>query len=218
MRKTFSWDAFEKAPIVSIFRNLDSRDLMQVASCFREAGLSTMEITLNSVNATEDIARLVESFGEDLNIGAGTVCDLNGMHRALDAGAQFIVTPISDIDVINFCVAQKIPVFPGAFTPTEIYKSWQMGATMVKVFPSGSVGPEYIRDIQAPLNEIKLMPTGGVNQDNIRAYFEAGAHAVGVGSALVPNKYLNTQDWEGLTKHLKAFLGAYQQYATDQKS
>ncbi|NHE57519.1 bifunctional 4-hydroxy-2-oxoglutarate aldolase/2-dehydro-3-deoxy-phosphogluconate aldolase [Cyclobacterium plantarum] len=217
MRKTFSWEAFEKAPIIAIFRNLDSDDLMQVASCFQAAGLSTMEITLNSVNATADISRLVEAFGDVLNIGAGTICDLNDMHEALDAGAQFIVTPISDIDVINFCVAQKIPVFPGAFTPTEIYKSWQMGATMVKVFPAGPMGPGYIKDIQAPLNEIKLLPTGGINEDNIQEYFEAGARAVGVGSALVPKNFLQKQDWEGLTRHLKSFFAAYQKFADSPK-
>lgn len=216
MKKAFSWEAFEKAPIVSIFRNLESEDLIRVASCFLEAGINTMEITMNSDNSKSDIAHLVEEFGEVLNIGAGTVCDLNGMHEALEAGAQFIVTPISDIDVINYCVVQKIPVFPGAFTPTEIFKTWQMGATMVKVFPAGSMGPAYIKDVLAPLNEISLMPTGGVNASNIAAYFEAGAKAVGVGSALVPNEFLKHKDWKGLTNHLHAFLGAYEKFADRQ--
>ncbi|SEI85779.1 2-dehydro-3-deoxyphosphogluconate aldolase / (4S)-4-hydroxy-2-oxoglutarate aldolase [Cyclobacterium xiamenense] len=216
MKRAFSWEAFESAPIVSIFRNLESDDLLRVAACFQKAGLSTMEITLNSDNAKTDIGRLVAEFGEVLNIGAGTVCTLNAMHEALDAGAEFIVTPISDIDVINYCVAQKIPVFPGAFTPTEIYKAWQMGATMVKVFPSAQMGPGYIRDVLAPLNEIALMPTGGIDQHNVAAYFEAGARAVGVGSALVPKEFLRSKDWNGLTKHLIAFLAAYQTFA-DQK-
>ncbi|WP_162415444.1 bifunctional 4-hydroxy-2-oxoglutarate aldolase/2-dehydro-3-deoxy-phosphogluconate aldolase [Cyclobacterium roseum] len=213
MKKAFSWEAFEKAPIVSIFRNLESEDLIRVASCFQEAGISTMEITMNSDNSKNDIAHLVKEFGEVLNIGAGTVCDLNGMHEALEAGAQFIVTPISDVDVINYCVAQKIPVFPGAFTPTEIFKTWQMGATMVKVFPAGSMGPAYIKDVLAPLNDISLMPTGGVNASNIAAYFEAGAKAVGVGSALVPKEFLKNKDWKGLTNHLHSFLEAYKKFA-----
>lgn len=216
MKKTFSWEAFERAPIVSIFRNLRSEDLIRVASCFQEAGISTMEITMNSENSRSDISRLVKEFGEELNIGAGTVCDLNGMHEALEAGAQFIVTPISDIDVINYCVAQKIPVFPGAFTPTEIYKTWQMGATMVKVFPAGSMGPSYIKDVLGPLDDILLMPTGGVDASNIAAYFQAGAKAVGVGTALVPKEFLKHKDWEGLTHHLVSFLEAYQEFADRQ--
>ncbi|MEX2512720.1 MAG: bifunctional 4-hydroxy-2-oxoglutarate aldolase/2-dehydro-3-deoxy-phosphogluconate aldolase [Cyclobacteriaceae bacterium] len=207
MKKGFSWDAFDKAPIVSIFRNMQSEALMQVASCLEEAGISTMEITLNSLNARKDISRLVKEFGNTLNVGAGTVCDLFGMHDALEAGAQFIVTPIADKDVINYCVAQGIPVFPGAFTPTEIYEVWQMGATMVKVFPANAMGPGYIKDILGPLNEIQLMPTGGINENNIKAYFNAGAKAVGMGSGLVPKSYIEKKDWIGLKEHLKAFIG-----------
>ncbi|MEX0884313.1 MAG: bifunctional 4-hydroxy-2-oxoglutarate aldolase/2-dehydro-3-deoxy-phosphogluconate aldolase [Cyclobacteriaceae bacterium] len=210
MKEGFSWEAFNKAPIVSIFRNLQSEALLQVASCFEEAGISTMEITLNSPNAREDISRLAKEFGDTLNIGAGTVCDLSGMHDALEAGAQFIVTPIADRDVINYCVAQRIPIFPGAFTPTEIYEVWQMGATMVKVFPANAMGPGYIKDVLAPLNEIKLMPTGGIDENNIKDYFNAGAKAVGMGSGLVPKSYIEKKDWSGLKKHLKAFSGLAQ--------
>jgi 2-dehydro-3-deoxyphosphogluconate aldolase/(4S)-4-hydroxy-2-oxoglutarate aldolase len=213
MKKTFSREAFEKAPIVSIFRNLESDDLFQVAQCFQEAGLSTMEITLNSNNATRDIRRLVNEFGAVLNIGAGTVCDIKDLHLALDAGAQFIVTPVLDKEVIQHCVANNVPVFPGAFTPSEIYTAWTLGASMVKVFPSGALGPGYIKDVLAPLNHIKLMPTGGVSQENLVDYFKAGASAVGVGSAVVPKSYLQKKDWKGLTQHLKSFLKAYQDFA-----
>ena len=116
MTKTFSWEAFNKAPIVSIFRNLNSDDLLNVAQCFQESGLSTMEITLNSKNATDDIERLVKEYGSILNIGAGTVCSMEDLHLALNAGAQFIVTPILDKEVIQYCVKETIPIFPGAFT------------------------------------------------------------------------------------------------------
>ena len=210
MTKTFSWEAFKKAPIVSIFRNLNSDDLLNVAQCFQESGLSTMEITLNSKNATDDIERLVKEYGSVLNIGAGTVCSMEDLHLALNAGAQFIVTPILDKDVIQYCVKENIPIFPGAFTATEIYTAWKLGASMVKVFPSGALGPGYIKDVLAPLDSIKLRPTGGGSQENLTDYFKAGASAVGVGSAVVPKSYLQNKDWKGLTSHLKLFLKAYQ--------
>lgn len=210
MKKTFSWEAFDSAPIVAIFRNLDSDDLLQVAHCFKVAGLSTMEITLNSKNATEDIARLVKEFGDELNIGAGTVCDMDDLHAALGAGAQFIVTPILDQEVIQYCVANQVPVFPGAFTPTEIYTAWKLGANMVKVFPSATLGPGFIKDLLGPLDDIKLLPTGGVSIDNVSDYFKAGASGVGVGSAVVPKSFLQNKDWEGLKEHLSQFLKAYQ--------
>lgn len=205
MKEVFSWEAFEAAPIVSIFRNLPSSALLEVASCFEDTGISTMEITLNSKNALEDIHTLVGKFGERLNIGAGTVCDLEGMHSALEAGAQFIVMPILDEDVIRHCASHGIPVFPGAYTPSEIYKAWKLGASMVKVFPANDLGPGYIKDVLAPLNDIKLMPTGGITKENMADFFAAGAKAVGIGSGIVPKSFIVNQDWQGLRKYLGEF-------------
>jgi 2-dehydro-3-deoxyphosphogluconate aldolase / (4S)-4-hydroxy-2-oxoglutarate aldolase len=209
MNGAFSWEAFEKTPMVAILRNIPSDRLMSIAKCMITSGISTMEITVNTPGAFDSIQSLQDKYGAKLNIGAGTVCNLNDMHGALDAGAQFIVMPICDEDVINYCVIHKIPVFPGAYTPTEIYKAWQMGASMVKVFPASDLGPRYIRDVLAPLNEIKLMPTGGVTMENIGSFFEAGAKAVGIGGGIVPKKLIDAEDWKGLEKTMSNFIRAY---------
>jgi 2-dehydro-3-deoxyphosphogluconate aldolase / (4S)-4-hydroxy-2-oxoglutarate aldolase len=209
MNGAFSWEAFEKTPMVAILRNIPSDRLMSIAKCMVTSGISTMEITVNTPGAFDSIQSLQDKYGAKLNIGAGTVCNLNDMHGALDAGAQFIVMPICDEDVINYCVIHKIPVFPGAYTPTEIYKAWQMGASMVKVFPASDLGPRYIRDVLAPLNEIKLMPTGGVTMENIGSFFEAGAKAVGIGGGIVPKKLIDAEDWKGLEKTMSNFIRAY---------
>jgi 2-dehydro-3-deoxyphosphogluconate aldolase / (4S)-4-hydroxy-2-oxoglutarate aldolase len=209
MNGALSWEAFEKTPMVAILRNIPSDRLMSIAKCMVTSGISTMEITVNTPGAFDSIQSLQDKYGAKLNIGAGTVCNLNDMHGALDAGAQFIVMPICDEDVINYCVIHKIPVFPGAYTPTEIYKAWQMGASMVKVFPASDLGPSYIRDVLAPLNEIKLMPTGGVTMENIGSFFEAGAKAVGIGGGIVPKKLIDAEDWKGLEKTMSNFIRAY---------
>jgi 2-dehydro-3-deoxyphosphogluconate aldolase/(4S)-4-hydroxy-2-oxoglutarate aldolase len=209
MNGAFSWEAFEKAPLVAILRNLPSSSLLSIAKCMVTSGISTMEITINTPGAFESIQTLRDKYGDKLNIGAGTVCNLHDMHDALDAGAQFIVMPICEEDVINYCVIHKIPVFPGAYTPTEIYRAWQMGATMVKVFPASDLGPTYIKDVLAPLNEIKLMPTGGVTLENLGAFFGAGAQAVGIGGGIVPKKLVEAQDWKGLEKIMSNFIRAY---------
>ena len=209
MNGAFSWEAFEKTPMVAILRNLPSSSLLSIAKCMVTSGISTMEITINTPGALASIQLLRDKYGDKLNIGAGTVCNLNDMHAALDAGAQFIVMPICEEDVINYCVIHKIPVFPGAFSPTEIYKAWQMGATMVKVFPASDLGPTYIRDVLAPLNEIKLMPTGGVTMENIGSFFEAGAKAVGIGGGIVPKKLIEAEDWKALEKTMSNFIRAY---------
>ncbi|EON76734.1 4-hydroxy-2-oxoglutarate aldolase / 2-dehydro-3-deoxyphosphogluconate aldolase [Lunatimonas lonarensis] len=209
MREAFSWEAFNKMPLVGILRNMPTESLEEIAKCMIKAGISTMEITFNSPGALASIRKMVDTYGDRLNIGAGTVCNLNEMHQALDAGAQFIVMPISDDDVVNYCVIHKIPVFPGAYTPTEIYRAWQMGATMVKVFPAGTLGPTYIKDVLAPLNEIKLMPTGGVTLENLGDYFKAGASGVGLGTGLTPKNLVLEKDWKGLEKLMSNFVRMY---------
>jgi 2-dehydro-3-deoxyphosphogluconate aldolase/(4S)-4-hydroxy-2-oxoglutarate aldolase len=140
----------------------------------------------------------------DLNIGAGTVCTMDELKLALDAGASFIVSPIINEQVIGFCVSQNIPIFPGAFTPSEIYKASQLGATAVKIFPATALGPQYVKDILAPLNTLKLLPTGGVSIDNIKAYFKAGAYGVGMGGSLFDGNLIAEKDYEGLYKHFLA--------------
>lgn len=198
MKQTFSWEKFTKVPVVGIMRNIPLTQTQKLVPIYAAAGLTTLEITMNSEDAEETIAWLVQNFGGVLNIGAGTVCDLPDLEKALAAGAQFIVTPILDEEVIRACVAANIPVFPGAFTPTEIFKAWHLGAAMVKVFPATKLGPEYIKELLGPLNYLKLLPTGGITLQNFPDYFKAGAQGVGFGSGLFPMELINNGRWEEL--------------------
>jgi 2-dehydro-3-deoxyphosphogluconate aldolase/(4S)-4-hydroxy-2-oxoglutarate aldolase len=154
------------------------------------------------------IAYANKEYGKQLVTGAGTVCDIEELHKALDAGARFIVTPVTDTKVIEECSKQSIPVFPGAFTATEIYIAWKAGASMVKVFPAGSVGPQYIKDIRGPLSQVKLMPTGGVDLLNVREFFKAGASAAGIGRKLFEPTLIKEKKWTELLQHFQAFVQA----------
>jgi 2-dehydro-3-deoxyphosphogluconate aldolase / (4S)-4-hydroxy-2-oxoglutarate aldolase len=203
--QSFSWTLFEKAPIVGIIRHVAFKDVIQILPRFREAGLTTIEITMNTPDAEKMIRYAVENEQKGLNIGAGTVCDKQDLKRALKAGAQFIVTPITNKKVIKACVKKEIPIFSGAFTPTEIYKAASYGASMVKIFPATTLGFEYIRDIKAPMNHLKLLPTGGVNLENIPDFFKAGATGCGIGGQLFDKKLIETQDWQGLKAHFLKF-------------
>lgn len=203
---SFSWSRFEQMPIVGILRNFPVDLMDSLAATYAEAGLTNLEITMNSVGVEETIAFLSQKFGDKLNIGAGTVCDTKDLQKALAAGAQFIVTPILDEEVINACVRQGIPVFPGAYTPTEIYKAWKLGASMVKVFPASKLGPEYIKEVLAPLNQIKLMPTGGVTLDNCTDFLKAGAKGLGMGGQLFPKDLIETQQWPQVKAVLEQFV------------
>lgn len=203
---TFSWELFSKAPIVGIIRGLSAEDIDHILPVYREAGLTTIEITMNTAGAATSIQNAIKHHPEGLNIGAGTVCTLDDLDQALDAGAQFIVTPIIDKKVIKACVKRGVPIFPGAFTPSEIYKAWSLGASMVKVYPATSLGPEYIKDVKAPLNQLKLLPTGGVSLDNMAAYFNAGADGLGIGSHLFDKVLIQAKNWPGLKAHLQDFV------------
>ena len=201
----FSWALFEKTPIVGIIRNVSFEDVIQILPIYREAGLTTIEITMNTPNAEKIIKYAIENEQSGLNIGAGTVCDREDLKRALGAGAQFIVTPITNKKVIKACVKIGIPIFSGAFTPTEIYTASALGATMVKIFPATQLGADYIKEIKAPMNHLKLLPTGGVGLDNMLDFFKAGANGFGIGSQLFDKKLIQTQNWQVLKKHFLKF-------------
>ncbi|KQS28265.1 bifunctional 4-hydroxy-2-oxoglutarate aldolase/2-dehydro-3-deoxy-phosphogluconate aldolase [Dyadobacter sp. Leaf189] len=205
-KEKFSFPLFEKAPLVGIIRNVDLEDIKQILPIYREAGLTTVEITMNTPGAADIIRYAVENEAAGLNIGAGTVCTKDDLKSALKAGAQFIVTPVISKKVIKSCVKKGVPVFPGAFTPTEIYNAWSLGATMVKIYPATSLGPEYIKDLKAPMNQLKLLPTGGVGLDNMVAFMKAGANGLGIGGQLFDKKLIQNKDWEGLKSHFIQFV------------
>lgn len=207
----FDWHLFDQGPVVGIMRGISLADARLISACYHEAGLYALEVTLNTARAAEIISTLRREF-PTLGIGAGTVCTLSDLEIALDAGAQFIVTPILDEAVIAQCVSQDIPVFPGAFSPTEIFRAAQLGASAVKVFPASVLGPVFVKDLLGPLDRLRLIPTGGVSRQNIRSYLAAGAFGVGMGGSLFDKKLLREKDEEGLKQHfrqIKAEIGDF---------
>lgn len=199
-------------PIVGIIRGIDKSKAETVFALYEKVGFSTIEITMNTDGASEMIAHLVESFAGRLNVGAGTVRTMEELNGALNAGAQFIVTPILDKAVIKTSVAKNIPIFVGAYTPTEIFQAWQWGATAVKVFPTITGGVTHIKAVKAPLEMIPLIPTGGVTVDNIGEYFDLGIEGVGMGGQLFPKIMIEQENWEGLEHRLEQVKQAYLQW------
>lgn len=202
----FSWKKYDETPIIGILRGYPLEVIEELIPVYLKSGFYTLEITMNSPDVDNTIEVLTKKYPE-LNIGAGTVTRKEELIRAADAGAQFIVMPVLNDEVIALCVRNGIPVFPGAYTPTEINLAWQLGATAVKVFPASQLGPGYIRGVLAPLSDIRLLPTGGVSGDNIRSYFEAGAVGVGMGSSLFDKKMIEKKDWKALKEHFIKIKG-----------
>lgn len=212
MNTSFSYDLFNKMPIIGIMRNIPDKHIEIIAKKYLEAGLTCLEITMNSDNAEKNISALVELYGDELNIGAGTVCSMNDLEKAITAKAQFIVTPIINEEVIKTCVNEKIPIFPGAYTPSEIYKAWSLGAQMIKLFPASDLKPNYIKEVLAPLNHIQLLPTGGMTLENFTNYLSMGAKGVGIGSQLFPKDIIEQQKWDILSGIYSQFVKRYNEY------
>jgi 2-dehydro-3-deoxyphosphogluconate aldolase/(4S)-4-hydroxy-2-oxoglutarate aldolase len=202
MKNEFKADKFDEMPVIGILRNVPLPEIEAILPYYIKAGFTNLEVTMNSNGAEETIRHLSENF-PSLNIGAGTVCDKNDLKRAVKAGASFIVTPVVDEKVIKKCVKWGIPIFPGAFSPLEIYSASKYGATGVKVFPANHLSPSYIKDVLAPFQHLKLYPTGGVNMENISAYFKAGAKGLGMGGTLFLASLLETKDYENLGLHFE---------------
>ena len=204
-RPIFSWELFDKMPIVGIIRNLTVADINFVLPIYKQAGFTTIEITLNTPEALSVISSLANQYNGELNVGAGTVCTLDDLTDAVNAGANFIVTPIFKAEVVKKCVSMKVPIFPGAFSPTEIYEAWELGASMIKLYPASVVGPAYVSAVLAPLNKVKLMPTGGIHLSNMLAFMKAGATSLGIGSELFDKKIIQKRDSEAMLNHFTLF-------------
>jgi 2-dehydro-3-deoxyphosphogluconate aldolase/(4S)-4-hydroxy-2-oxoglutarate aldolase len=150
------------------------------------AGIGAVEITLTVPGAIEVIGQVTKRFGGDMLVGAGTVLDAKSAAACIAAGAKFIISPSTELDVIAHCNQAGVAVMPGALTPTEIVKAWRAGADMVKVFPCSAVGgASYLKAVKAPLPHIEMVPTGGVSLETAAAFIKAGAAALGVGGDLV---------------------------------
>jgi 2-dehydro-3-deoxyphosphogluconate aldolase/(4S)-4-hydroxy-2-oxoglutarate aldolase len=172
----------ERGRVIAILRGNYVGHFKPIARALADAGITAMEVTLNSPQAEQGIREMKAEVSDAFLIGAGTVLNESQAYAALSAGAQFIVAPNTNMRVVEFCVERDLCVVPGAYTPTEVMNAVEMGAHMVKLFPAEL---NYFKAIRAPLNLVPFVTTGGVTQDNASEYIKAGAVAVGMGSHLI---------------------------------
>lgn len=198
----------EASGVIAIVRFDRSEDLIQVARAVRAGGVRAIEFTMTTPNALDIIAQSAREFGQDVLLGAGTVLDPETARAAILAGAQFVVAPTLNPQVIETCRRYSKAVIPGAFTPTEILTAWECGADFVKVFPADFGGPEYLKAVLAPLPQIKLIPVGGVSLENTGAFIQAGASAVAVGGNLVKKTAIAAKRFDELTELARAYVQA----------
>jgi 2-dehydro-3-deoxyphosphogluconate aldolase/(4S)-4-hydroxy-2-oxoglutarate aldolase len=200
-----------KPGAIAIIRMSDSEKLKRICEAINKGGVSAIEITMTTPNALEVIENLSKTMGGEIVIGVGTVIDPQMAIDAINAGAEFVVSPFFNKEIVDTVKKRNIPVMPGAFTPTEIQTAYENGADIVKVFPADILGMAFFKAIKAPMPYLKLMPTGGVTLTNAGDWLKAGACAVGVGTALLDKKAISENDFNKLTENAKILVNSIEQ-------
>ncbi|ELZ51111.1 2-dehydro-3-deoxyphosphogluconate aldolase/4-hydroxy-2-oxoglutarate aldolase [Halorubrum coriense DSM 10284] len=192
--------------VIAILRGVAVEDAPDVAEAVADGGVTALEITADTPNVTAAIEAVADRV--DAAVGVGTVLDAETTRAAQLAGAEFVVTPTVNREVIRTANRYGTPIAAGAYTPTEALDAFEAGADFVKVFPAKTGGPDHVAALGGPLAQIPLVPTGGVSADNARAYIEAGATAVGVGSAIVDHDAVEAGAYDRIAANARAVVEA----------
>jgi 2-dehydro-3-deoxyphosphogluconate aldolase/(4S)-4-hydroxy-2-oxoglutarate aldolase len=192
--------------IIAVVRAQRTDQVIPLSQALLAGGVNAIEITMTTPNAIEAIASARAKLPPEALVGVGTVLDATTCRAAIEAGAEFVVTPLCRPGLVEIAHRLDRPIMLGAYTPTEAQTAYEAGADFIKLFPADSVGPAFIKALRAPLPHLRIVPTGGVELHNAAEFLKAGCAALGVGSALVSPKLLQESNWEELTRRAAAFV------------
>jgi len=219
MHKQGVRDRIIEIGIVPVVRASSPGEARLAADAVCEGGIPIVEITMTVPSAVDVIRELTKGGTSDVLVGAGTVLSVEAARRCLDAGAQFLVSPGLNLQVIEFAVREGKLMMAGALTPTEVITAWEAGSDFVKVFPCGMVGgAKYIKALKGPLPQVPLVPTGGVNLNTAAEFIEAGAAALGIGGELVQADALKSNKAEVIVENARKFLAIVKQARAEMAS
>ncbi|WP_153552379.1 bifunctional 4-hydroxy-2-oxoglutarate aldolase/2-dehydro-3-deoxy-phosphogluconate aldolase [Halomicrobium sp. LC1Hm] len=202
-------DSIVDSGVTAVMRDIPEDDIVDVAEAIHAGGVTALELTADAKRCSEMIAKVDRALDDtDAVIGAGTVMDAAAARNVIEAGAEFVLAPNLNEEVIEVCNRESVVAIPGVMTPTEADAAMAAGADILKMFPAKTVGPSHIGALQGPLGDVPIMPTGGVSADNVADYFDAGAVAVGAGSALVNYEAIEAGDMDGVREQAAEFVQA----------
>lgn len=197
--------------LIAIIRGFGPDDAMQIAKALHAGGINILEVTMNSTQPLKTIEQIASEMGDQVVVGAGTVLDSESTRAAIAAGAEFIISPILDVETIKITKRYGKVSIPAALTPTEILQAFTEGGDIVKVFPAATLGPDYIKHLRGPMPQLKLLPTGGINLDNVDEFLQKGAAGVGLGGSLVNQTDQVTEDYlQKMTYKAEQFVAKVQ--------
>jgi 2-dehydro-3-deoxyphosphogluconate aldolase/(4S)-4-hydroxy-2-oxoglutarate aldolase len=194
--------------VIAIVRADRSDHIVAATRALIAGGITAVEITMTTPNALEVIAKIRQVFGDAALPGVGSVLDVKTAEAALQAGAEYVVTPVLKPEVIALCLREGKPIFSGSYTPTEAQTAHELGADFIKIFPADGLGPRYISSLRGPLPHLRIVPTGGVDVTTAGDFIRAGCVAVAAGSTLVSTNILQEQNWSELEKRAAKLVSA----------
>ncbi len=197
------YEVFAQNPLLAILRNVPKEITLDYAGAIRKGGVKVFEVALNSPDALEQIAMLRKAYGGECLIGAGTAITVERCQTALDAGAQFLLTPGTPVDVLAFCRDHNVMLLPGVMTPTDVAVSLQYGFKTMKLFPAGALPRSYVKDLKGPYDDTNYIAIGGVTPDNIPEFRAAGCLGVGLASSLMPKDKVKARDWDACAAYVE---------------
>lgn len=206
MRCAEVFNIIRETGIIAIIRGITEKEALFTAEALLKSGIRTLEVTFNTPGADIIIKRMLEEFKNEIVVGAGTVTNTVNAVRAIQCGAEFVLAPNLDPDVVSTVKMSGKLMIPGAFTATEVLRCYELGGDIVKVFPVSSVGPQYIKDLRGPYNNIDMIPVGGVDISNARDFIKAGSIALGVGGSLIKKEFLENNDYKALQELAQRFI------------
>jgi 2-dehydro-3-deoxyphosphogluconate aldolase/(4S)-4-hydroxy-2-oxoglutarate aldolase len=192
--------------VVAVIRADSGEEAVRAVAAVRDGGVKAIEVTFTVPNAEKIIAQLHQELGDSIYLGAGTVTSVQQAQMAIEAGAQYLISPGFDPEVVQYALGQGVTFMPGVLTPSEILAARKLGVEVFKIFPASRMGAAYIKDLRGPFPGIKLVPTGGVDVGNAADYIKAGAFALGVGGKLVDKAAIKAGNWQALTDTAKELL------------
>lgn len=197
------YEVFAQNPLLAILRNVPKEITLDYAGAIRKGGVKVFEVALNSPDALKQIAMLRKAYGGECLIGAGTAITVERCQAALDAGAQFLLTPGTPVDVLAFCRDHNVMLLPGVMTPTDVAVSLQYGFKTMKLFPAGDLPRSYVKDLKGPYDDTNYIAIGGVTPDNIPEFRAAGCLGVGLASSLMPKDKVKARDWDACAAYVE---------------
>ncbi len=206
MRAEKIYELIREEKIIAIARGVRADQIINLVEAILAGGIKMLEVTCNTEGVFEMIKLLREKMGDRMCIGAGTVITTQLAEKAIEAGAEFIIAPDTNTEIIDYCVKNDIAILPGAATATEILAAKRHGAKMVKIFPVSALGVNYIKALRGPIDDVDFVAVDGVRPENMAEFFAVGCVAIGIGASVVRKEFIEKGDWKAITEIAKRYV------------